>query len=94
MRRVRPEIVWAALDCPSGIAIGGALVERPAVLARLAAALTAPVRPRRDHVVLGWVESREGRKYVTGSAVFDPDGVLCGHAAALWIRLRSHPGSA
>lgn len=87
--RVRTELLWAALDCPSWF---GAAAFRPelrvGLLARFAVHVTA--RPRTDEpcVVVGWADAVDGRKIHTGSAVFDADGQPAGVARALWIRPR------
>ena len=86
-RLVRPEFVWAALDCPSGFGggLGGDLVM---VLGRLAAELRLPVYAGRRYAVAGWLVSEEGRKRFTGSALFDEEGALCARAKATWIELQ------
>lgn len=82
---VRPEHVWAALDCPSYF---GAVGAEPALLARLAADLTAPVPVGRPHVVVGWAaDTPDGRKRHGASAVLDPDGRVLASARALWVTL-------
>ena len=86
---VADEIVWAALDCPSGNAAHhhdpG---EGPMVLARLRAQLERPVAVARPHVVAGWAIAREGRKHHSATAIWDEGGELLAWAAALWIELR------
>jgi hypothetical protein len=86
-------IVWAALDCPSGLAAhhfeGG---DAPlAVLARLRGRLVAPIDVTRPHVIVSWSLGREGRKHSAATAIFDA-GVLRAFAEALWIAPRSAAG--
>jgi hypothetical protein len=90
---VRSEIVWAALDCPSAVAVArfGAFEETPAVLARLTASLEAPVRADEPHIVLAWPLERDDRKLEAGSAIIGPDGTVRARARALWIELEGHP---
>lgn len=88
---VRPEIVWAVLDCPTYFA---AYVEAPdplppAVLARLAARIDVPVRAGEEHVVIAWPIDRDGRKLRAGSAVLSSDGEALAVAEALLIEPRS-----
>ncbi len=83
---VRPEFVWAALDCPGWFAFFTELPERPVVLGRLAAKLNAPVRPGERCVVTGWPLGEEGRKLYSGTALFSADGELRAFAKATWIR--------
>jgi hypothetical protein len=82
-----PEIVWAALDCPSAAATvpPGA---RAHVLATFTARLDRPVVAGRPHVCVAWPLGAEGRKRRAGSAVLDADGHVCAVAEALWIELR------
>ncbi len=85
---VRPEFVWAALDCPSGWAVFGDPSQgRPAVLGRLAANLIAPVRPSDRCVVIGWPLGEDGRKLYSGTALFSHDGELRAVARATWVRI-------
>ena len=84
---VPPEVVWAALDCPSGWAIDEWGRER-VLLGRLAARLLAPVHGGEPHVVIGWPIAADGRKRFAGSAVFTADGELRACARSTWIRAR------
>ncbi len=82
--KVRPEFVWAALDCPGGWAsIGG--LERPSVLGTMAARQLDDVVAGEEYVAVGWPIGSEGRKDFVGSALFTADGRLVGEAAATWI---------
>jgi hypothetical protein len=88
---VRPEIVWAALDCPSAVG-AAALVPgdpRPAVLAQLAASLERPPAIEEPHAVIAWPIDRDGRKRWAGTAIIDSDGHVCARARALWIELKT-----
>ena len=83
---VRPEFVWAAMDCPTGFAAGfpwrGTLVT-----GRLAVEQVAPVYPLRPYVVVSWPTGDEGRKYHAGAALYGPDGEVCARARATWIKI-------
>ncbi len=85
--RLRPEFMWAALDCPGAFA--SAAIERAALLAQFAARIERCVRPGEACVVTAWSAGHEGRKHYAGTAVFDADGVLCGSALATWIAPRA-----
>ena len=91
---IREELVWAALDCPSGLA--GMLVPGlgVTVLGRLTAMLPRQVDPGHTHVAIGWPIEREGRKLQTGSAVLDGAGKPLAWARATWIELRDQPPGA
>ncbi len=84
---VRPEFVWAALDCPGFFGLFKEPPEHPAVLGRLAARLVAPVQPGERCVLTGWQLGADGRKLYSGTALFSADGELRGLAQATWIRL-------
>ncbi|HSP54624.1 MAG TPA: hypothetical protein VLS25_03465 [Dehalococcoidia bacterium] len=84
---VRPEFVWAALDCPGGWSLHVEMPGRHAVLGRIAAKLVAPVTAGEQHVVMSWPLAFEGRKGYAGSALFTEAGVLCAVARAAWIRI-------
>ena len=84
--RVRPEFVWAALDCAGCFAF-----PQPAGRAVLLGELWAHLElsPRCDEpcVVVGWEIAHEGRKHRTGTALFDADGRCAGYAAGIWIEV-------
>lgn len=80
--------VWAALDCPTG---AGAIEPNtgPHVLARLTASPgLAPVLAGEEHVVMGWLRGREGRKSWGAAALLTAEGRVCAVSEGLWIRLR------
>ncbi len=92
---VRPEFVWAALDCAGGVgALRDAAGAPPFVLGRLSARLIAPAKAGEPHVVAGWRLGSGGRKMTAGSALFTATGQAVGVACATWIRLsggKHHP---
>jgi hypothetical protein len=83
---VRPEFVWAAMDCPTGFAAGfpwrGTLVT-----GRLAVEQVAPVYPLRPYILTSWPMGNEGRKFHAGAVLYSEDGELCAKARATWIKL-------
>ena len=85
---VRPEFIWAALDCSGGCRVANPRSTPPVVLARLAVDLHRPVCARRPYVVTAWPLEQDGRKRAAGTALFTEDGELCADARALWIELR------
>jgi hypothetical protein len=93
---VPPEIVWAALDCPTSApgmnTPGPDGTVLPIVLARLTAELRAPVRAGEEHVITSWEIGRDGRKREAGAALHDAHGRLLASARALWIELRPPTG--
>jgi hypothetical protein len=88
---VRPEFLWAALDCAGGVgAIDNSLPSDLAfVLGRLAVRQLEPVQPDRPYVVVGWRVAEDGRKLTAGSAVFNAAGQHVALAFATWIQLRA-----
>ncbi len=85
---VRPEFIWAALDCPGAWALFDEPNEgRPVVLGRMAALLLAPVAHGERYVAIGWPLGEDGRKLYSGTALFSEAGDLCGVARATWVRL-------
>lgn len=79
-------MVWAALDCPGGWSAD--LPGRPMVLGRMACRIDASPVPGETHVVQGWLRGGEGRKVLTGSALYDAAGQVLAVAEATWITLR------
>ena len=84
---VRPEFLWAVLDCPGYFA---ALDDqnRSMVLGRLAAKIDDRIKPGEQCVVIGWQISKDGRKHYVGTALFSGSGELCGQAKATWIQVK------
>jgi hypothetical protein len=82
--RVRPEFVWAALDCPGKIAVLRGQ-PRPILLGRLTVSLEAAVRAGERLIVLGWTIADEGRKHHAGTALFAADGTRRAVGYATWL---------
>lgn len=83
-----PAVMWAALDCPSGLAwIHSDLERGPSVLGTLAAEIHRPLAPGEQAVVGGWVTDIAGRKVRSGSAIWTADGELVAAARAVWLEL-------
>ncbi|WP_329123083.1 PaaI family thioesterase [Streptomyces sp. NBC_01465] len=85
-----PEAVWAALDCPGGIAalqLGSA--KAGLVTAALTATVLRPVVAGEPHVPYAWVIAESGRKHTVGIALATAEGELCAVAEALWLDPRT-----
>ena len=82
---VRPEFLWAALDCPGYFAAE----DRAglALLGQMSAVLHRTVRAGEPLIVTGWPIESEGRKHRVGSALHDRDGHEVAAALATWITL-------
>ena len=83
--KVKPEFIWAALDCPGAFA--AIPYGRPALLGEFAVHVSRLVHVDEPCVVTGWKISVDGRKYRAGTALFDEDGELCAFGHATWIEL-------
>jgi hypothetical protein len=81
---IPPEIVCTALDCPgqyAWLADG----TRTGMLGRLCVRIERPIRAHQRHVVIGWTMGAEGRKFYSGTALFDDQYQVCAYAKAVWI---------
>ena len=83
--RLRPEFVWAALDCPGGWALPG-----PINTGTLQVEIREPVDGRHPVIVMGWrapaPSPRAGsRRRYAGTAIFDAGGRLLALGAAIWV---------
>ncbi|MBA3304482.1 MAG: hypothetical protein WKF29_00015 [Thermoleophilaceae bacterium] len=85
---VRPECVWAALDCPTSAPLANYGEGPPVVLARLTASLDSPVAVGEPHALVSWALGRDGRKREAACVLFDSSGRPRARARALWIELR------
>lgn len=86
---VRPEFVWAALDCAGAFVSG--FPQIPMVLGRLTARLDGAVEAGRPYVVVGWAVGSEGRKHYAGTALLSAEGVPIAVARATWLHV-AFPG--
>jgi hypothetical protein len=82
---VRPEFLWAALDCPGYFATQEEA--GLALLGRMSAVLHRPVHAGEPLIVTGWPIESVGRKHRVGSALHDSDGGIVAAATATWITL-------
>jgi hypothetical protein len=85
---VRPECIWAALDCPTSAPVANFASGPAMVLARLTARLGASVEVGEDHAILSWPLAVDGRKHAGACALFDSTGRLLCASQALWIEVR------
>ena len=84
---IRPEFIWAALDCPGYFAIEQTAA--PAVLGRFAVHLYEQDIGPKPLIVTGWPIRSEGRKHEAGTALHDAQGRLLAAAHATWITLNT-----
>lgn len=76
---------WAALDCPGGWAAD--FTKQVMVLGRMTAQVVRPPRAGEQHVAVGELLVREGRKFVTDTALYTADGELLGRSEQIWIEI-------
>ena len=81
---VGPELVWAALDCPSGWAVDD-FQREGVLLGRMAARIDRLPEPGEPHVVLGWRVGEDWRKRYAGSALLTADGEVLARARSTWL---------
>jgi len=82
---VAPEVVWAALDCPGGLAVSGDSV---AVLGRMAAQVLDTPHAGTAYCLVAWREGPpDGRKLPAGSALLDGQGRVLAVARAIWVTI-------
>jgi hypothetical protein len=83
-----PEAIWAALDCPSGIAAAEAasLSQDTAILlGRMTADLVTLPAAGAPCRVIAWPAGRDGRKLTAGSALLGPKDEVLAVASTLWL---------
>jgi hypothetical protein len=88
---VRPQFVWAVLDCPTYFAVYTSDDLPVSFLGRLAARLEAPVAAGEQHVVIAWPIGMDRRKREAGAALLSADGAPLAVARALMIEPREQP---
>jgi hypothetical protein len=87
--KVRAELVWSVLDCPTYFATYVDEELALAFLARFAVRIDAPVAVGEDHVVIAWPLGADGRKRRAASAVLNADGETLAIAEALLVEPRA-----
>jgi hypothetical protein len=81
---VRPEIIWAALDCPGGWAVDD-FGREGVMLGRMFTGIRGMPERGRAHVVVGWPMGEDGRKRDAGSALYTDVGEVLAVARSTWI---------
>ena len=89
---VLPEVMWAALDCPSGFAAG--VGDTTMMLGRMAARVLVRPRAGTAYCLVAWRGGpADGRKRPAGSAVLDVHGGVLAVARTIWMTI-PRPGPA
>lgn len=77
---------WAALDCPGAYAVHETK-DSMKVLGRLTAKIEKPIMKGEQLIVTGWDLGSEGRKFYSGTAIYEEDGTPKAYAQAIWIEI-------
>ncbi|MDX1387224.1 MAG: hypothetical protein R3257_06505 [bacterium] len=86
---VRPEFLWASLDCPGAwAAMEGSFPWM--LLGTLSVKIEKQVKVGERCVACGWLYKKEGRKLIVGTALFSETGELLAHGKAIWILLNKN----
>jgi hypothetical protein len=80
---VRPEFIWAALDCPGYFAVQE--LAGLALLGRLRVTIHRLVRADEPVIVTGWPMESSGRKHLAGTALHNRAGEIVAAAIATWV---------
>jgi hypothetical protein len=84
---VRPEFVWAALDCPGYFALHGR-DGTVAYLVRQQVEILTPPRAGETYVAVGRPLERSGRKGLAATAILDAGGAVLAHGECLLVAPR------
>ncbi len=81
-------VMWGALDCPSGLAwLRDPEPLEPSVLGRMRAGVHRRPAAGEPLIAAGWMISKNGRKRISGSAIWSRDGEVLARSLATWIAL-------
>jgi hypothetical protein len=87
--RLRAEIAWASLDCPSWFGFNCFHpIDELVLLGRLSARIDSLPRLGDRCISVGWSLGRDGRKINCASALFSEQGVLLALGRATWIAVK------
>lgn len=82
---VRPEFVWAALDCPTGYAAGFSGGDVALLLGRQSVDIERRPRAGEKCIVLAREIGRDGRKHHAEGVLYGEDGQAVAVCKAVWI---------
>lgn len=84
---VKPEFIWAALDCAGAFALYPIPEELAIVLGEFVVSILDQGRADERCVVLGWPLGSDGRKRFAGTALYGADQRLIAVARAVWVEV-------
>ncbi|MBS0375976.1 MAG: hypothetical protein JSR73_15460 [Proteobacteria bacterium] len=85
--RVRPEFLWAALDCPGYFAV--IPDARTLLVGSFCCRVDETLAVGEPSVVVGWSLGSRGRTHRAATALYGEDGRCVARATALWIEPRA-----
>lgn len=88
---VAPEHVWAALDCPGYFAWVVKLGRHGGLLGTMTGEVLRRPRAGERCIVTAWPLDREGRKELSGVALFSAEGELMARGHQIWISMVRPP---
>ncbi|HEX6468838.1 MAG TPA: hypothetical protein VF069_07045 [Streptosporangiaceae bacterium] len=94
--RVWPEVVWAALDCPSGIAAAEAYDiprDTAILLGRMTGGVAARPRAGDPCRLVAWADGRDGRKLYARAALLGPGDDVLAAVRTVWITVPRTTGT-
>lgn len=87
-QQVRPEFVWAALDCPTAYACSSPQGMPLILLGRQTVQIYERPAVDKPVIVLSAGRGREGRKYFAEAALYEPGGRRLASCRATWIAVQ------
>jgi hypothetical protein len=57
----------------------------PALLGEFSVRIDSPAYTTGEYIVVGWEIKRDGRKHLTGTAIYTAEGVLLAVSRATWF---------
>lgn len=84
---IRPEFVWAALDCPTAFACGSPLGFPTILLGRQAVKIVRRPDVGEPCIITARLNDRDGRKFFAEATLFGADGAAIAACKATWIEV-------
>ena len=85
---IKPEFIWAALDCPSYFGVLLNTQRDDALLGRMSLMMLETAIPvDQRYIITAWPVSSQGRKHCGGAALFSEQGTCLAQALGVWITL-------
>ena len=84
---IKPEFLWAALDCTGAFTLSPLPEGVATVLGELTVSILDTVKIDEQCVVIGWPLGGQGRKHLAGTAIYAPENRLVALAQAVWLEV-------